>query len=195
MKKFLMFLMASVLLFGASSCTSCNKEKQKMETMVENTIKSDLAYMCENYGCMYTWYEADILLNEFLDDEDCTGTVYGITNVFQVIVDEDSLSGTSKVIMITHTADVMQVKEVEGLWIEDCALDTSKIGITYRQAYQRLMEANYDKPHSKNCILREPLGPYSCNPQYVFGNIHEPIFVDAVTGNVVNTNPAFIPKE
>lgn len=189
-----MFLMASVLLLGAASCTSCNQEKQKMETMVEQTIKSDRTYMCENYGCVYVWYESSITLNDFLDAEDCDGTVFGVANVFQVST-EDAEGYETSVIMFTHTPDAYKVTETPGFWIEDFAIDTAEIAITYRQAFQRMMESNYPKPHSRFCVLRKEIGPVSCNPQYIFGNQHGQIYVDAKTGAVTDNNPAFNKKE
>ncbi len=192
MKKIIMFLMASVLLLGATSCTSCNKEKQKMETVVEQTIKSDRAYMCEHYGCVYTWFESQIVLNEFLDAEDCTGTVFGLTNVFQVI-DEAEDGIDVHVVTFTHTADALKIKEVEGFWVEDEPLDTAEVKITYRQAYQRMMESNYPKPHSPYCTLRKEVGQYDCNPQYIFGDVEAQLYVDATTGKVSDKSPAFNP--
>lgn len=193
MKKIIMFLMASVLLLGATSCTSCNQEKQKMETVVEQTIKSDRAYMCENHGCVYVWYETTITLNDFLDAEGCDGTVLGVSNVFQSET-EDAEGYETIVTIFTHTADAMKVTETPGHWIEDFALDTADITLTYRQAYERMQRSNYKKPHSRFCVLRKEVGPVPCNPQYIFGNQQGQIYVDAKTGAVTDNNPAFYRK-
>jgi len=192
MKKFLTFLMAFALLLGATSCTSCNKEKQKMENVVETVIKSDLNYMANNYGA-FVWYETSLVLNDYLDAEDCTGTIESIVNIFQT---QDTTT-SPKAVMISHSGELMFVKEVEGYWCEDVVLDTAEITYTYRQAYERIMATDCIKPHSRYCVLREPLGPYQCNPQYIFGDAHGDIllFLDAVTGDVRNENPAFNPIE
>lgn len=190
MKKFMMFLAGFVILLGATSCTSCNKEKKQMETMVEQTIKSDRAYMCKHYGSVYKWFECQMILNDYLDG-DCDGTVAGLTNVFQVQTDPSN----PKVVLISHTADVMHVKEVAGFWVEDYELETAEVKFTYRQAFERMMKSNYVKPHSKNCTLRKELGPYDCNPQYIFGNIDAQLYVDATTSEVRDISPAFNPKE
>jgi hypothetical protein len=50
------------------------------------------------------------------------------------------------------------------------------------------------KPRSKFCSLRCQYGDIKANPQYVFGNATEHIYVDAVTGEVSDKNPAF-PEE
>ena len=57
-----------------------------------------------------------------------------------------------------------------------------------------MMQANAPKPHSKNAILRNPIGPIAINAQWVFGNVREQLWCDAVTGEIRNSNPAF-PKE
>ena len=63
---------------------------------------------------------------------------------------------------------------------------------TYNEAYERLLEADCIKPHSKYVTLRNPLGPKQCNAQYIFGNAHGTlIFLDALTGDVSDKNPAF----
>lgn len=193
MKKIIMFLMASVLLLGATSCTSCNGEKQKMETMVEQTIKSDRAYMCDHYGCIYRYYETQLVLNEYLDEEGCTGTVDSVTNVFQIVYEYEDGGYNPIVVIFGHSPDAFTVKEVEGPWLEDEDMSGENIAITYRQAYERMMQSNYPKPHSRNCTLRKEVGPYDCNPQYIFGNVDEQLYVDAKTGSVSDKSPAFNP--
>lgn len=156
-----------------------------METVVEDVIQSDFRYMNTNYD-EFVMYESTITLNEYLD-EDCTGTVAQIVNVFQTL-DEDN----PRVVMITHNDELMVVKEVQGQWLEDVVLDPSELNLTYRQAYERLMATDCIKPHSKYCVLRRPLGPVICNSQYIFGNQNSSLqFVDAVTGNVTDKDPAF----
>ena len=56
------------------------------------------------------------------------------------------------------------------------------------------MQTNVPKPQSKHVTLRNPVCPVAINTQWIFGNIHEQLWVDAVTGNVAISNPAF-PKE
>ena len=40
------------------------------------------------------------------------------------------------------------------------------------------METNIVKPHSQKVVLRRELGPIDANPQYIFGNTHEHVYVD-----------------
>lgn len=94
-------------------------------------------------------------------------------------------------VIFGHSSDAYTVKEVESAWLEDNDMAGDNITITYRQAYERLMQSNYEKPHSKKCTLRKMVGPRPCNPQYIFGNMHRCLFVDVVTGDVTDINPAF----
>ena len=195
MKKFLAFLMTFALLLGVSSCTSCNKEVKQMETMVEQVVQSDRQYMCDHYGCGYIYYETQIVLNEWLDDENCTGTVASIKNVFQIVEGEDT-AFSPRVYLFEHTDTSFTVQVVEDFWIEDYDMAKDDITITYRQAYKNLMKANCIKPHTKDCVLRKMVGPYDCNPQYIFGGAFDDcVFVDAVNGRVSVNNPAFTPPQ
>lgn len=180
MKKFIFVTMALALLLGATSC--------KKQQTVEKTITSDYTYMSEHHPD-FVWYESQITLADYLDNSSSTAFKY-VDNVFQYFED-----GQPHVIIFTHTGGKVDSTKHNDIWIEDCAMTPADIKLTYTQAYEQVMKSNYPKPHSKNCILREPVGPYSCNPQYVFGTIDEPLFVDAVTGKVVNTDPAFNKRE
>ena len=184
MKKFLMFMMAAVLLLGATSCNSCKREKQT----VGQTIVSDYDYMVSNYDSSFVWYESQIKLGGWID-EDNPPAIASVANVFQYF------DGQPHVIIFTHYGDRCDTARHDDIWIEDCAMEPTDVKITYDEAYEWLQKANIMRPHSKNCILREPVGPYGCNPQYVFGNIHDCVFVDAVTGAVKSENPAFEPNK
>lgn len=194
MKKFLTFLMAFAFLLGVSSCTSCNKE-EKQDNLVEQTVKQDREYMCNNYGCGYIYFETQIKLTEYIDEDGCTGDVASILNVFQIVEGEDTAFDTH-VYLLKHEGDTFTEKIVEDIWIEDCDMAKDNITITYRQAYENLMKANCIKPHSNDCVLRKMVGPYECNPQYIFGGAFDDcVFVDAFTGEVSLDNPAFTPRE
>ena len=99
--------------------------------------------------------------------------------------------GDSHVILMAHTptSDTIDVKQ--GFWIEDFPMYDEDINITYKQAFDIVMAVNYPKPHSRQCTLRKPIGPKDCNAQWVFGNIEAQLWVDATTGDVATSNPAF----
>lgn len=199
MKKFI--LMFAVLL-GLASCSSCgNGDKKGADSKqlaannginVESIISTDKEDMYLNYKEDYRWFETQMVLKDFLDDEKCDGTVEKVSNVFQVVEGDEKCMDVH-VIMYNHTSgvDTTDVEVIHSFWIEDDPLNSEPIKITYKEAFKRLMEANIAKPHSRHCILRKEIGPKDCNPQYIFGNTHETVFVDAVTGKVSGKNPAF----
>ena len=190
MRKITFFVLLAMCLFIAS-CSSCNKKKDSVSTElnVENIVNTDKEYMLSNYG-EYTWFETCIVLDEFLDEE-CDGSIKGVSNIFQVIKEKEKGYDT-QVILISHTPDTTAVEVRKGFWVEDNPLDT--IAVSFKQAFDKLMATNLPKPHSQQVVLRKKVGPVTCNPQYVFGNIKAQIYVDALTADVSDEDPAF-PKE
>lgn len=191
MKK-LLILFAATLMFSA--CSKCSKEaptqlEANATWNVENVTNTDKQYMFTNYGGDYRWFETCILLQDYLDEE-CDGTVAGVSNVFQV-VEEEGKSADVFVVLAAHVPDSTTYEVKQGFWVEDFPLENDTINLTYMEAFEKVMAVNCPKPHSKNCILRKPIGPLPCNAQYVFGNIREQLWVDAKTGEVKESNPAF----
>lgn len=199
MKKISMLLMSMlfVMTLGFMSCNGCKNSNdvpvpEVVDTanlVPEHVIAMDREDMFLNYSEDYKWYECSMKLQNYLDEEECDGTIESITNVFQVL--DESKSGDIYVVLYTHTVDSTVVDVQPGLWIEDCVLNDDEIKLTYADAYERAMATDAPKPHSKNCILRKPLGPQLCNPQYVFGNMRTQLWVDAITGAVKTSDPSF----
>lgn len=189
MKRILVFLMIVGLVF-----VSCDKNKsipeQKGELNVENVISVDRQDMFMNYKQDYRWYETCIALQDYLDSECASDTITSITSVFQTISEQGDCIDT-KVILTLHTLDTNTVEVKHGFWVDDLPLNQEAICLTFTKAYEKMMESNFPKPHSKQCVLRKPFGPTECNPQYIFGNIHYQLYVDTVTGEVNDQNPAF----
>lgn len=197
MKKFLIFSLLALcmsVVVGCSSCKKDNKEAVTTDLNVENVTNTDKQYMFTTYGEDYRWFETCILLSDWLDSENFDGSIEGISNVFQVVAEKDSSSYDTFVVLAAHTKDAVTYDVKKGFWVEDYPLIGDSIKLTYKDAFNRVMETNSPKPHTKNCVLRKPVGPAECNPQYVFGNIRVQLWVDAVTGEVKNSNPAF-PEE
>ena len=159
---------------------------------VENAIAMDKENMDLTYGKDYKWFETCIVLNEYMDSENTNDSVVGISNIFQVVEQKSSKSFDVHVIMYTHVGDSTQVDVKEGFWIEDFPMDSIKI--TFKEAYAKLLATNLPKPHSHQCVLRKEIGPKECNPQYIFGNSEAQVYVDAITGEVTDMNPAFPTK-
>ena len=215
----LLLMIIGMLATGCSSCQS-EKKKQVVESdsvaVIDSTVVipavgddidgviPDLTASVENiiatdrqtmYGLAdaqdYKFFECDIKLCDFLNAEDCDGKILSVTNVFQQFIERGKGYDT-KVWMFTTTGKgTVQVLQDNAFYIENEPLNDEPMPITYEQAFERIMKANVVKPHSRNCILRKPVGPTPCNAQYIFGNRRQQIFVDAITGEVRTKNPAF----
>lgn len=196
------------LVLGFSSCTGCKGEAQEkvidttevsvkdstVALNVEHAIAMDRQAMYLKFKDDYRWYETDILLPEFLDAEDVTSDPVMVVNILQGIVERGEGFDTW-VFKFQHFNDgTVLTDSVQGFWIENQPLNDEVIKLKYTEAFDRIMQTNSPKPHSKHVTLRNPIGPIAINTQWIFGNIHEQLWVDAVTGDVKNSNPAF-PEE
>jgi len=129
--------------------------------------------MAAETGDDYRWYETDIILDEFLDEE-CDGSIAELVNVFQVAERKDSTSFDTKVFKLQHFANGRNEKGyTRGFWIEDFPMKLKEIKVSYKKAFEIMQKVNLPKPHSQYVTLRNPIGPKECNPQWIFGNIHE----------------------
>ena len=186
------------------SCTGCNSSKEDIKLQdsvvatavldVEHSIALDRQTMYVNYKDNYRWYETEILLPEFMDSDSATSNPEMIVNVLQSIVEEGN-GADVWVHKFQHFKDgTIAHDSIQGFWIENYALNDEVIKLKYTEAWDKMMAANYPKPHSKHVTLRNPIGPVAVNTQWIFGNIQEQIWIDAVTGDAKNSNPAF-PEE
>lgn len=194
------FYIFSVMLFaffslGFYSC-NCSNNKSTPDNVVaelnfENTTNLDKQFMFTNYGGDYRWFETYVVLNDFLDSEQCDGSFDTLSTVFQILAEKSPTSADVQVFIFTHQGDSTDVDIQHGFWMEDEPLNNDAIKVTYKQAFEKAIQSNLPKPHSRNCVLRKPIGPQDCNPQYIFGNLETQIWVDATTGDVRNSNPAY----
>ena len=186
------------------SCTGCNSSKEDIKLQdsvvttavldVEHSIALDRQTMYVNYKDNYRWYETEILLPTFMDSDSATSNPEMIVNVLQSIVEEGN-GADVWVHKFQHFKDgTIAHDSIQGFWIENYALNDEVIKLKYTEAWDRMMQTNFPKPHSRYVTLRNPIGPVAINTQWIFGNIHEQIWVDAVTGDTKNSNPAF-PEE
>jgi len=196
MKKLLVFLVGLMLMIGVSACT-CSKQNEvepvlgTTELVVENVISMDREAMFLAHGGDYRWYETGVQLKNWLDEEN-DGTIDMVVNVFQVIEEYDSTSFDTFVYKYQHFSDgSVNEDSVHGFWVEDYPLENEVIKVTFKEAFEKVMEVNLPKPHSHQVVLRKEIGPKECNPQWIFGNLKSQIYVDAVTGEVSSTSPAF----
>ena len=191
--------MGLMLMIGVSSCNSCTKQEQTSgedvvattELVVENVISTDREEMFLTHSEDYRWYETGIQLKDWLDEEN-DGAIDMVVNVFQVVEKYDSTSFDTYVYKYQHFSDGSVNKDsIHGFWVEDYPLEEEEIVVTFKEAYEKVMEVNLPKPHTRQVVLRKEIGPNECNPQWIFGNLHSQIYVDAVTGEVSPTSPAF----
>lgn len=192
----LVFLVSMMISF--SSCTNCSNqpvEKAQTEIVstidVEHTIALDRQAMYANYKDDYRWYETEILLPEFMDSDSATSNPEMVVNILQSVVERGN-GADVWVHKFQHLKDGNVIHDsIQGFWIENYALNNEVIKFKYTEAWDRMMATNLPKPHSRHVTLRNPMGPVSVNTQWIFGNINEQIWIDAVTGNATNSNPAF----
>jgi hypothetical protein len=196
MKKFLVFLMGIMLMIGVSACTCTQQKKGSTEPavaelVVENVISLDRQAMFVAHGGDYRWYETGVQLKNWLDEEN-DGAIDLVVNVFQVIEECDSTSFDTFVYKYQHFSDGSVNEEgIHGFWVEDYPLENEAIKVTFKEAFEKVQEVNLPKPHTRQVVLRKQVGPVEANPQWIFGNLHSQIYVDAVTGAVSKDNPAF----
>ena len=197
MRKLIFCLSVLACLFMMSCSCEKNKpvdnqavEGDSIGLNVENVTGMDRQKMFQDYGKDYRWFETCIVLKDYLDSEECDGTVTGVSNIFQVVAEKDKGSDVH-VVMFTHVGDSTQVDVVDSFWVEDFPMNEDAIKLTFKDAYDRVMAANAPKPHSRQVVLRKEVGPNPINPQYIFGNQTAQLYVDAVTGDVKTKNPAF----
>ena len=202
MKK-IIFVIAAIATLALTACSGCGSKKaepgvndsakvvaQAGKLNVDHVIATDRQAMFAKLGSGdYRWYEAQITFTDFLDGEN-PGEIEKIVDVFQVI-DQHGKSADVTVWYFTHTPDTTTITSDAGFWLEDIPLNDEAIKVNFANAYERVMAANYPKPHSRHCVLRKEVGPKEANPQYIFGNVRAQLYVDAVTGDVTDKSPSF----
>ena len=187
--------MGIMLMIGVSACTCTQQKKtsepEAAELVVENVISLDRQAMFVAHGGDYRWYETGVQLKNWLDEEN-DGAIDLVVNVFQVIEEYDSTSFDTFVYKYQHFSDGSVNEEgIHGFWVEDYPLENEAIKVTFKEAFEKVQEVNLPKPHTRQVVLRKQVGPVEANPQWIFGNLHSQIYVDAVTGAVSKDNPAF----
>lgn len=193
MKKLFFTLLALFGLVMFVGCSSCGGDKPapKGELVLEDVVSADREYMALNYSKDYVWFESQVILNDYLDSDSCDGSFSDILNVFQYVKQVGKFE-KPYVVMFSHdTKGTDSISVVQSSWLEDVVLEDSLIKLSFKEAFDIAMKSDLQKPHSIHAVLRNPLGPKLVNPQYVFGNIHKQIWVDACTGDATDSNPAF----
>lgn len=200
MKKiFNIFMLAAIVVGVAVSCKCANENNVPVgdetvaaeELVVEHVIALDRQAMFLNHANDYRWYETGIQLKDWLDEEN-DGTIEMMVNVFQAIEKYSETTFDTFVYKYQHFSDgTVNEEGIHGFWVEDYPLEEEAIKVTFKEAYEKVMAVNLPKPHTRQVVLRKQVGPVDANPQWIFGNLHSQIYVDAITGEVSDENPAF----
>ena len=186
-------------MIGISSCNSCSRPASG-DVTVADSVLVDSAFVEKAINLAkeamflknanYKWFETGVVLTNWLDEEN-DGSLEMVVNVFQVVEAKDSTSFDTYVVKFQHVGEDVIEDSVHGFWVEDFPLNDAEINITFAEAFEKVMEVNLPKPHTRQVVLRKQIGPKPCNPQWIFGNLREQIYVDATTGAVSKDNPAF----
>ena len=199
MKKFLIIVASLLVMIGINSCQCSNKNVEPVlndavETVdslyVEHVTALDKQAMFTNHGANYKWFETGVVLNNWLDTEN-DGSIEMVVNIFQVIEDYGDNSFDTFVFKLQHVDGETFEDSVHGFWVEDMPLNDEEIKVSFAKAFELVNQVNLPKPHTRQVVLRKQVGPLDANAQWIFGNQTSQIYVDAVTGEVRDYNPAF----
>lgn len=142
-------------------------------------------------GNEYQWRNSRVILND-------TVTMENIDDLHVVAVNDvffywDNAKGPMVQYINSHVKYGVQIPyPICDVWIEDKDMSDKPIKLSAEQALMRLKEYNGILPKDCNfIILRLPVGPKDCNPQWTFGDVDDVLFIDAVTGEIRDYDPAF----
>ena len=142
----------------------------------------------------YEWRNSLVILNDTVTAENIDDLhVVSIRDVFYYW---DNQFGPQVQYITSHVKYGVQIPwPICDVWIEDSDMSEQPIKISAEQALMRLKEWNGILPKDCNFLtLRYPVGPKDCNPQWVFGDVYDVLFIDAVTGEIRDYDPAFSRK-
>ena len=209
MKKILLigFLLAivSIIATGCCSCQSGNKQDVPAQEQATNGCDYDgvlpdlvrgvghiqalhrQTMFTLYYGKRYAWYETRVLFNDSLRFETLDSLdVADVTDIFQTFNPAEC-----QYISTNAAKGTIIPPPIPDIWIEDCDMSNLQINLEAEDVLQRLKAYDGLIPPAIGMTLRCPLGPEQCNAQWVIGNISDVIFVDAVTGDITDWDPAF----
>ena len=206
MKKmiFLSLLLAIVSIM-ATGCSSCQSENNKQESVyhdydgVVQDFTAGVSHIQALHkqtmfsiidGGAYQWRNSRVVFNDAVTFENIDDLhITDINDVFCYWNEQ----GPWVQYINSNVKEGLQIPwPINDIWIEDANLSDKTIKLSCEQALKRLKEWNGVLPKGINFItLRLPVGPKPCNPQWTFGDAYNVLFIDAVTGEIRNSNPAF----
>lgn len=224
MKKIIFMSLLTLVCVALTGCSSCHSDKAKQETKDVvyhdyNGVVQDFTagvsqiqalHRQKMYGLLqdlnakgydtpfgYQWRNSRVVFNDTVTSANIDEVkVVAVNDVFYYWIENGDRRGPWVQYINDHVALGSQVPEpINDIWIEDDNLSETPIKLTAEDALQRLKEVNCPIPPAQSMTLRLPIGPCACNAQWVIGDVYDVLFIDAVTGDVSNWNPAFNPQK
>jgi hypothetical protein len=212
MKTFLLGFLLAIVSIVATGC-SCQSENKKQEAPgQEQVTNADYDGVIQDFtagvdniqalhrqtmfslidGQHYEWRNSKVLFSDSINWETIDDLeVMDVTDVFYYFNDE----GPHVQYISTNTEKgTIVFPVIRDVWIEDASLNNKEIKLNAEDVINRLKEWNGVIPPAICMSLRYPVGPCECNAQWVIGDAFNVIFIDAVTGEISNWNPAFNPN-
>ena len=191
------------------SCSSCKGETAKIDDPV--VVYHDYDGVAQDFtagvghiqalhrqtmasltgGKEYQWRNSRVILNDTVTMENIDDL--HVVSIRDVFFYWDNQRGPQVQYITDHVKDGTQIPwPINDVWIEDADMSDQPIKLSAEQALMRLKEWNGILPKDCNFItLRLPIGPKDCNVQWVFGDVYDVLFIDAVTGEIRDYDPAF----
>ena len=217
MKKSIIFsLLLAIVSIMATGCTSCQSENTKQETVYHDYdgVVQDFTAGVSHIQALhrqkmyniiqflkeqgheialnnYQWRNSLVILNDTVTAENIDDL--HIVSIRDVFYYWSNKFGPQVQYITDHVVYGTQIPyPISDVWIEDRDMSNAPIKLSAEEALTRLKEWNGILPKDCNfIILRLPVGPKDCNPQWVFGDVFDVLFIDAVTGEIRSWNPAF----
>lgn len=206
-KTIILSLLLAIVSIMATGCTSCQSENKKQEIVyhdydgvvqdftagvshIQALHKQDAYQLTKDKVDIYEWRNSRIIFNDTLTLDNIDQL--HITDINDVFYYWDRQKGPQTQFVNVNVKQGTQIPwPINSPWIEDDDLSNAPIKLSCEDALARLKEWNGILPKSYFITLRLPVGPKDCNPQWTFGDEYNVIFIDAVTGDIRNWNPAF----
>lgn len=215
-KSIILGILLAIVSIMATGCTSCQSENTKQETVYHDYdgVVQDFTAGVSHIQALhrqkmyniiqflkeqgheialnnYQWRNSLVILNDTVTAENIDDL--HIVSIRDVFYYWSNKFGPQVQYITDHVVYGTQIPyPISDVWIEDKDMSNAPIKLSAEDALNRLKEWNGILP--KDCdfiILRLPVGPKDCNPQWTFGDVGDVLFIDAVTGEIRTWNPAF----
>lgn len=209
-KSLFLSLLLAIVSIMATGCSSCQSENKKQEIAYHDydgivqdftagvshiqALHRQTMYQLAQQGKPvngYQWRNSRVIFNDTLTFDNIDDL--HITDINDVFYYWDKDKGPQVQYINVNVKRGTQIPwPINDAWIEDDDLSDQPIKLSAEEAILKLKEWNGVLPKDCNfIILRLPVGPKDCNPQWTFGDIDDVLFIDAVTGEIRDSNPAF----